>query len=239
MPEKSFPVFRAGRCRFAAGSLGEDHPETVQALHNLAMAYQDAGRLDQAIVLLERTLARRKASRIRDPSELIESMNDLAVAYWESGQPARAIPLYEAALEKYARGLGDDHADTLTIIDNLAVAYAAAGQAGRAISLHETVLSRAAGQAGRGSSHHAGHDEQPGAGYRGWPPARRVDRALREDRAELRAKLSDDHPTVLTAMCGLARAYQSERPAFAGDRLVRSRRWRSAEPSWATSTRIP
>ena len=103
---------------------------------------------------------------MRDPSELIESLNDLAVAYWESGRPAQAIPLYEAALEKVRARLGDDHADTLTITDNLAVAYAAVGQADRAIALHETVLERDAGHARRGSSHHAGHHEQPGAGIR-------------------------------------------------------------------------
>ncbi len=41
--------------------LGEDHPDTLKALHNLAMAHQDAGRLDKAIPILEATLARRTA----------------------------------------------------------------------------------------------------------------------------------------------------------------------------------
>ena len=77
--------------------LGEDHPDTLKALHNLAMAHQDAGRLDEAIPILEATLARRTAKLGGDHVDMIESMNDLAVAYWESGQAARAIPLYEAA----------------------------------------------------------------------------------------------------------------------------------------------
>ena len=61
------------------GTLGEDDPETMRATHNLAMAFQDAGRYEQAIILLERTLGRRKSPRF-DPTELIESLNDLAVA---------------------------------------------------------------------------------------------------------------------------------------------------------------
>ena len=78
-------------CRPSRCGLGEQHPETVRALYNLAMAFQDAGRLDQAISLLERTLARRKARNDGDPAELIESLNDLAVAYWESGvRPRRS-----------------------------------------------------------------------------------------------------------------------------------------------------
>ena len=86
MPDRSFPVFQRA-LPLRSRSLGEDHAETVQALHNLALAYQDSGRLDQAIVLLERTLARRKSWHLEDPSGVIESMNDLAAAYWQSGQP--------------------------------------------------------------------------------------------------------------------------------------------------------
>ena len=171
MPEKSLPAFQRAVALRSSG-LGEAHPETVRALQNLAMAFQDSGRFDQAIDLLEQTLKHRQARQEGNPSELIESLNDLAVAYWESGRPARAIPLYEKALEKVRAQLGDDHADTLTITDNLAVAYSAVGEAGRAIPLHESVLKRRAGHAGGGSPHHAGHDEQPGAGLRGRQQAR-------------------------------------------------------------------
>ena len=33
--------------------LGPDHPDTISTLNNLAVAYQDAGKPDQAIELLE------------------------------------------------------------------------------------------------------------------------------------------------------------------------------------------
>ena len=36
---------------------GPDHPETLACKYNLALAYKDAGRSDQAIPLFERTLA--------------------------------------------------------------------------------------------------------------------------------------------------------------------------------------
>ena len=88
MPDRSLPVFERA-LMLRSRSLEEDHGDTVQALHNLAMAYQDAGRFDRAIPLLERTLAHRKLDREKAPLELIESLNDLAVAYWESGEPAR------------------------------------------------------------------------------------------------------------------------------------------------------
>ena len=50
MPDRSFPVLQRAHA-LRSRSLGEDHAETVQALHNLALAYQDSGQLDQAIVL--------------------------------------------------------------------------------------------------------------------------------------------------------------------------------------------
>ncbi len=208
MAEKSLPVFRR-TVDLRGGSLGEEHPETVRANHNLAMAFQDAGRLDEAIVLLERTLAWRKARQNPNPSELIESLNDLAVAYWESGRASLAIPLYEAALEQVRAQLGEDHADTLLITDNLAVAYAAAGQAGRAISLHEIVLQKL--RAKLGEDHLTTLVAMNNL-------ARAYETGLRHDESialyektlpKLRAKLSDVHPTVLTAMCGMARANQS------------------------------
>jgi tetratricopeptide (TPR) repeat protein len=207
MPEKSFPVFERALA-IRVRTLGEDHTETVRALHNLAMAYQDSGRLDQAIILLEQTLARRKSCPHGDPSGLIESMNDLAVAYWESGQPARAIPLYEAALEYVRAELGDDHPDTVTMIDNLAVAHAAAGHIERAIALHEDVLKRL--RAKLGEDHLTTLVAMNNL-------ARAFEAGLRHAESielyemtvpNLRAKLGELHPTVLTSMFGLAQAYQ-------------------------------
>ena len=40
--------------------LGDTHPDTLAARHHLATAYRDAGRLDEAIPLFERTLADRE-----------------------------------------------------------------------------------------------------------------------------------------------------------------------------------
>ena len=145
MPEKSLPVFQRAVALRSSGRWAKIIRKRCGRFITWRWLFRMPGRFDQAIVLLEQTLARRKARQEGDPSELIESLNDLAVAYWESGRPARAIPLYEAALEKVRARLGDDHADTLTITDNLAVAYAAVGEAGRAIPLHESVLKRDCG----------------------------------------------------------------------------------------------
>ena len=148
-------------------------------------------------------------------------MNDLAVAYWESGRPARAIPLYEAALENARARLGDEHADTLTIIDNLAVAYATTGQAGRAIAIHETVLDSLEAKFGENHLTTLVDDEQSGPRIRGRRAApRRRSRFMRKLCRDCVRNSSDDHPIVLTSMCGLARAFQSDGQLFGGGRFV-------------------
>ena len=47
--------------------LGETHPDTLTTRNNLAVAYRDAGRLDEAIPLFERTLADRERVLGDDP----------------------------------------------------------------------------------------------------------------------------------------------------------------------------
>ena len=70
--------------------LGQTHPNTLTCRGNLANAYQEAGRLAEAIPLLERTLAdRERVLGQTHPSTLIFRGN-LAYFYQEAGQLAKA-----------------------------------------------------------------------------------------------------------------------------------------------------
>ena len=82
-----------------------------------------AGRLEQAIPLLERTLA--DCERILGPDhpDTLASRNNLAAAYQAAGRLEQAIALYERTLADRERVLGPDHPDTLTSRNNLAAAY--------------------------------------------------------------------------------------------------------------------
>jgi len=66
--------------------LGETHPHTLGARNNVALAYLDAGRPDDAIPLFERTLTDRvQVLGETHPSTLI-SRNNLAGAYRDAGR---------------------------------------------------------------------------------------------------------------------------------------------------------
>jgi len=207
LPRESFVAYqRAFDLRRAA--LGENQPETLEAMNNLASAYHDAGRLDLAIPLLEATLAKRRAVLGDDDPDSVETMNDLAVAYWKDGQVSRAIPLYEATLAKIRKKVGDEHVDTLTIMDNLAVAYAAAGKPQEAVPLHEKALAKLREKLG---VEHPTTLITVNNLCRTYEAAGRFAEAISlHERTidKLRVRLSDDHPTTLAAMHGLARAYR-------------------------------
>ena len=98
--------------------LGADHPHTLSARSNLAVAYQDGGRLGEAISLFERALADRERVLGADHPGTVESRNDLAAAYQAAGRLSKAIPLFQQALADAERVLRDDHPLTQTIRGN-------------------------------------------------------------------------------------------------------------------------
>ena len=124
----------------AGDTLGPDHPSTLASRNNLAEAYCDAGRLDEAITLHRQTLE--DHTRILGPHhpDTLTSRNNLASAYQDAGRLNEAITLYEQTLEDSTRILGPHHPDTLTSRNNLAYAYRDAGRIDEAIALFEQNL---------------------------------------------------------------------------------------------------
>lgn len=117
--------------------LGASHPDTLNARHSLATAYEDAGRVAEAIQLFERTLAGRERMLGPDDPDTVRSRNDLARAYREAGRVADAVPLVERTLATRERLFGADHPSTLASRNNLASAYRATGRPADAIPLFE------------------------------------------------------------------------------------------------------
>ena len=124
----------------AGDLLGPHHPHTLASRNNLARAYQETGRLDDAIILYEQTLE--VSTRVLGPHHLhtLISRNNLASVYQETGRLDDAIILYEQTLEVSTRVLGPHHPHTLASRNNLASAYRDAGRLDESITLHEQNL---------------------------------------------------------------------------------------------------
>ncbi|KAF8179807.1 hypothetical protein K438DRAFT_1842852 [Mycena galopus ATCC 62051] len=114
--------------------LGDDHPEVLVAMHNLAHSYWSLGQFEDAkqlqLVVLEKwrkglkqlqvvVLEKWRQSLSDEHPDTLTAMNNLASTYHSLGQFEDAEKLQLVALEKRRKILGDEHPDTLTAMNNL------------------------------------------------------------------------------------------------------------------------
>ena len=123
-----------------AKTLGPDHPGTLVSRVSLASAYQAAGRINEAVLLFERTLADCERALGPDHPDTLASRGGLASAYRSAGRLDEAIDLHEQVLADCERALGPDHPRILTSRGGHALAYEAAGRLDKAIGLLEQTL---------------------------------------------------------------------------------------------------
>lgn len=126
--------------KYLTSTFGNDHPDTLTCVSNLAACYLAAGRADDSLPLLERTLELRKTKLGPDHPETLNSFSNLASTYLAAGDIEKALLLYENSLVDHREKLGEDHPLTLTIMNNLAAAYQVSGEYEKALSLLEKTL---------------------------------------------------------------------------------------------------
>jgi tetratricopeptide (TPR) repeat protein len=189
--------------------LGAGHAQAVLARGNLAAAYEAAGRLDEAITVLQSQLAEREAKvGPRHPAALAVRGN-LAHAYLTAGRTKNAIQIYERTLADQERLLGPQHPDTLAGRASLAAAYQAAGRARDAIRLLERTL--ADREATQGPDHPDTINTRANLAYAYRSAGRARDAVPVYERtlADRERVQGPGHPDTLTARANLAYAYQA------------------------------
>jgi len=192
----------------AGDTLGPDHPSTLASRNNLAGAYHDAGRLDEAITLHEQNLKDCENLLSPDHPSTLTSRNNLASTYQDAGRLDEAIALFEQTLEDSTRILGPHHPDTLTSRNNLAGACQAAGRLDEAIALYEQTLEDADRILG---PHHPDTLTSRNNLAYAYQKAGRLDEAitLYEQTLTDRTRILDPHhPHTLTTRNNLAYAYR-------------------------------
>ena len=189
--------------------LGDTHSGTLAARNNLASAYRDAGRLDEAIPLYERTLA--DCERVLGDTHpgTLATRDNLASAYRDAGRLDGAIPLYERTLADCERVLGDTHPGSLAARSNLASAYRDAGRLGQAIPLYERILADREQTLGDTHPGTMANRNNLALAYRA---AGRLDQAiplLERTLADREQTLGDTHPGTMANRNNLALAYRA------------------------------
>ncbi len=115
--------------------LGDTHPETLRARNDLSSAYLEAGKANEAITLLERTLEDEERAKGRAHPRMLTVRSNLAAAYIHTERAQEAVSLLERTLADRTRILGKAHPDTYGTCITLAVAYTEAARVTDAITL--------------------------------------------------------------------------------------------------------
>ena len=100
--------------------LGEAHPDTLSAAHDMATLHQLAGRFPEAEALNHQVLDARSRVLGPDHPDTLKSMNSLANTYARQGRLEEAEALHRKTLAARQRVLGPDHPDALKTMQNLA-----------------------------------------------------------------------------------------------------------------------
>lgn len=120
--------------------LGDDHPNTLHSLNDLAAIRRDLGDLEDARELFEQALAARRRVLGEDHHDTLWSMHGLGMTLQAVGELQAARQLHEHVLTARRQVLGDDHPTTLTSMSNLAETYRALGDLQHARELHQKTL---------------------------------------------------------------------------------------------------
>jgi tetratricopeptide (TPR) repeat protein len=120
--------------------LGDEHPDTLIGVNNLAECLRELGDAAAALPLHQRALESRERVLVKEHPQTLLSVNNLSGCLFALGDAAAALPLLQRALESYEQVLGKEHPDTLANVNNLAQCLRALGDAAAALPLHQRAL---------------------------------------------------------------------------------------------------
>jgi serine/threonine protein kinase/tetratricopeptide (TPR) repeat protein len=206
---KAIRLFIKARTTFTAEQ-GADHPDTLNAMNELARGYYDDGDLDRSVSLFKETLERRKATLGPDHADTLQGMNDLAGGYRALHQLDLAVPLLKETLERRKATLGPDAPEMLESMNSLALAYLDFAEPNSAIPLFEAALK---GRKRKLPANHADVLQSMNNLALAYRAAGKVGLSvplLKETLDRVKEKLGADHPYVLKTMNNLALSYHDD-----------------------------
>ncbi|KAG8724092.1 hypothetical protein FRC09_000370, partial [Ceratobasidium sp. 395] len=191
-------------------ALGDEHPETLSAMNDLANTYWSRGRYKQAETLQVQVLEKHK--RVfgdGDPTTLIV-MGNLASTYSYRGLYKEAETLRLQALEGLKRAPGGKHIDTLYALGDLALTHWDQGLYYQAETLQVQVLEGCRRVLGVEHPDVLTATNDLATTYRKQGRYTQAETLQTQVLERRRQTLGDEHPDTLTAMDGLALTYSDQ-----------------------------
>lgn len=116
------------------------HPETANALTNLAAGLNYQGKNEEAAELHRRALAIRIETLGEKHTQVGEALNNLAIVLHDLGKSEEAIEMHLRALKIRREAVGAEHPDVAASLNNLGVVLAAVGRTEEAEAYYRDAL---------------------------------------------------------------------------------------------------
>ncbi len=110
------------------GLFGEEHPETAESLHNLALLYWNLGMYDKAEPLYIKAHGIREKLLGSEHPDTIVNLHHLGIMYWNQGDFERAEALFLQTKKLFEKVMGDDHANIAAACIGLGELYSQQGK---------------------------------------------------------------------------------------------------------------
>ncbi|KAI9700241.1 MAG: hypothetical protein M1836_002255 [Candelina mexicana] len=120
--------------------LGEEHPDTLTSMINLAWMYFNQGRCKEAEELIIQVIKTNKKMLGEEHPDTLTSMANLARIYSKQGRWKKAEELMVQVMGLNKKMLGKEHSDTLSSMNDLVSIYSNQGRWSEAEALGEQVL---------------------------------------------------------------------------------------------------
>lgn len=122
--------------------LGENDPETILALKQLARSFGDLGDTEKQKELSEKVYEKCQEVLGGYHPLTLSALNDLAFIHEKSGSSETAHELFLRLYEIRTELLGEDHPDTLSALNNLAGFYYQSGEIEKACEMFEALYEK-------------------------------------------------------------------------------------------------
>jgi len=181
--------------------------ECLSMAEKFALVYQENGRQQDALELLERVAATRKGAQGEEHPDTLASIHRLAICYSEMGRREEALQLIEKVVAASKRTLGEEHPDPLASMHGLAIRCSEMGRREEALQLLEKVI--AANERTLGEEHPYTLASMHTLAIRYSEVGQRENalQLIEKVVAARKRTLGEEHPNTLASMHALANRY--------------------------------
>jgi tetratricopeptide (TPR) repeat protein len=127
---------------------GEKDPRTLDTDKSLSVAYLNAGRIEEALQIIQRDLPICRELMGNDHRQTLMWENSLAGALLKSGRVAESVAVLRDLLPRAEKVYGAQHPTALLVAINLGGGYLRLGASAKAVAQFESAYERAARQLG-------------------------------------------------------------------------------------------